>query len=180
VEAAVSKTDESAYAAVESELRRNPEATQDELWEKAKEASPAVAKLSRREFNARYPLQIKRKILRESGGGGTKKRAAGTKKRAAGTKRRAGKKRAAKTGRGAAVAVAATGGRRPRGRPKGSGRKAVVAVAAGGASTDRESVRQAFLTFATDVVSVADQPKNLVKVLANVEKYVDRVVRAKR
>jgi hypothetical protein len=197
-EAAVAKTDEAAYAAVEQELRRNPEATQDELWEKAKEASPGVARLSRREFNARYPLQIKRKIQRESGGGG-RKRAAGAKRagskrtgtkragaKAAGAKRAGAKKRGARKGRGAAVAVAAAGtpARRRPGRPKGSGRKAaaVVAVGAAGAaaSMDRDSIRQAFLGFATDVVSAADQPKNLIKVLANVDKYVDRVVKSRR
>jgi hypothetical protein len=175
----VAKTDEKAYAAVEEELRRNPGAGQDELWEKAKEASPGVAKLSRREFNARYPLQIKRKILRESGGG--------DRKRAPGAKRAAGKKGGRRRGGGAAVAAAAAEAadatapvRRRPGRPKGSGRKAAAAASAAPmASPDREGIRQVLLNFATDVVSAADQPKNLVRVLAGVDRYVDRVVKAR-
>jgi hypothetical protein len=179
-EVAVAKTDDSAYAAVEAALRQNPQATQDELWEKAKEASPGVARLSRREFNARYPLQIKRKLQREAGGGG-----AGARKRAAGAKR-AGRKAGGRKGRRAAAAAAAGGAgaeaaapaRRRPGRPKGSGRKAAPAQAAAG-SAERESIRQALLGFATEVVSAADQPKNLVKLLANVDRYVDRVVKSR-
>jgi hypothetical protein len=47
------------------------------------------------------------------------------------------------------------------------------------ASPDREGIRQVLLNFATDVVSAADQPKNLVRVLAGVDRYVDRVVKAR-
>jgi hypothetical protein len=83
----VAKTDEAAYAAVEAELRRNPDSPQDVLLAKATEASPGIARLSPREFNARYPLQIKRKILRESGGGAPRKRPAGGKSLAAPDKR---------------------------------------------------------------------------------------------
>lgn len=69
--------------------------------------------------------------------------------------------------------------RRP-GRPKGSGRKAAAAASAAPmASPDREGIRQVLLNFATDVVSAADQPKNLVRVLAGVDRYVDRVVKAR-
>jgi hypothetical protein len=79
-----------------------------------------------------------------------------------------------------AAAAAAPGRRRP-GRPKGSGRKAAPAQAAPAAvgSANREAVRQVLLGFATEIVSVADQPKNLVKVLANVDRYVDRVVKSR-
>jgi hypothetical protein len=186
----VAQTDEAAYAAVEAELRRNPDATQDELLEKAKEASPGIARLNRREFNARYPLQIKRKILRESGGGGARKRRAGAKKTA-------GKKRGRKARGGAKVAAAGAvkrrgpgrpkgsgrgpgrpkgSGRRP-GRPKGSGRK-TTAAAGGAASSNRETVRQVLLGFASDVVSAAERPRDLIKILAGVDKYVDRLAKA--
>ena len=188
----MAKTDEAAYAAVEAELRRNPDSPQDVLLAKATEASPGIARLSPREFNARYPLQIKRKILRESGGGAPRKRPAGGKKRAAGAKRGAGKKRGGRKRRGAAAAVATSGGaavvvRRRPGRPKGSGKKttgrrrgrppAVAVAAASSGGANREAVRQALLSFATEVVSAVDQPKNLIRVLAGVDKYVDRVVR---
>jgi hypothetical protein len=164
----VAKTDEAAYAAVEAELRRNPNATQDELLEKAKEASPGIARLNRREFNARYPLQIKRKILRESGGGAPRKRRAGAKKAA-------GKKRG-RRGRRPGTKVAAAAPRRKPGRPKGSGRKTTAAASAG--SMNREAVRQVLLGFASDVVSASYRPKDLFKLLAGVDKYVDRLAKA--
>ena len=200
----MAQTDEAAYAAVEAELRRNPDATQDELLEKAKEASPGIARLNRREFNARYPLQIKRKILRESGGGGTRKRSAGAKKTAAkkrGRKARKGAKVAAATGqkrrgpgrpRGSGRGPGrppgtgkkrgpgrppGTGKKRGPGRPKGSGRKA-TAAAGGAGSVNRESVRQVLLDFATDVVSAAERPRDLIKLLTGVNKYIDRLAKS--
>ena len=185
----MAQTDEAAYAAVEAELRRNPDATQDELLEKATEASPGIARLNRREFNARYPLQIKRKILRESGGGGARKRRAGAKKTA-------GKKRGRKT-RGSAKVAAAAGkkrrgpgrpkgtgrkpgrpkgtGRKP-GRPKGSGRKA-TAAASGAGGANRDTVRQVLLDFASDVVGAVERPKDLIKILTGIGKYVDRLAK---
>lgn len=48
-------------AMVEDELKKNPDATTDELIEKAKKVDKGVAKLSNRQFNARYPLQVKRR-----------------------------------------------------------------------------------------------------------------------
>ena len=44
---------------------------------------------------------------------------------------------------------------------------------------DREAIRQSLLAFATEVVSAADQPKNLIRALAGVDRYVDRVIKAK-
>jgi len=64
----VAKTDEKVMALVEEELKKNPEAGVDELYDKAKELSPAVGKLTRRQFHARYPLQVKRRSQRAAGG----------------------------------------------------------------------------------------------------------------
>lgn len=154
----MAKTDEKVQAVVEEELKKNPGATLDELFERAKEASPSVTKLTRRQFNARYPLQIKRRLGIKGGGGGGPR---------APRARRAAKKEPAR--------------KRPA-RPRGARKTATApAPAAEAAPTaDREAIRAAFLRFATDVVGAADAPKQLVKVLAGVDGYVDQVAKAKR
>jgi hypothetical protein len=45
---------------VRTELEKNPELSNQELFEKAKSVDKSVADLSPRQFNARYPLQVKR------------------------------------------------------------------------------------------------------------------------
>lgn len=46
---------------VEKELRKNPDASTQELFEKAQEIDPTVGELNIRQFFARYPLQVKRR-----------------------------------------------------------------------------------------------------------------------
>jgi hypothetical protein len=150
----VAKTDEKALAAVEEELKRNPGATLDELWAKAKQVSPGVGRLDRRQFNARYPLQVKRRLQAASG-----------------KRPRRGRK---------AKVIAAVGLRRGPGRPKGSGRKgrgAAVQANAGDAAA-RDAIRQALIGFATEVLGAADKPQQLIKTLTGVDSYVDRVTKA--
>ncbi len=62
----MAKADDKVMALVEQELEKNPDATTEELFGKAKSANAAIGKLTLRQFNARYPLQVKR---RKSGGG---------------------------------------------------------------------------------------------------------------
>jgi hypothetical protein len=45
---------------VRTELEKNPELSNQELFEKAKSVDKSVGDLSPRQFNARYPLQVKR------------------------------------------------------------------------------------------------------------------------
>jgi hypothetical protein len=45
---------------IAEELKKNPGISNKELFEKAKTVDKSVAKLSARQFNARYPLQVKR------------------------------------------------------------------------------------------------------------------------
>jgi hypothetical protein len=59
--AVVAKTDEKVMRMVEAELGKNPDASVDELFDKAKGLNSGVARMSRRQFHARYPLQVKRK-----------------------------------------------------------------------------------------------------------------------
>lgn len=71
---------------VERELEKNPDVSTKELYRKATEASPKIGELSLRQFNARYPLQVKRQMApskpkkqRRSGGAsrGSRQKAAG-------------------------------------------------------------------------------------------------------
>jgi hypothetical protein len=125
----LANVDEKVLAAVEAALKKNPGTSVDELMVIAKGVSPAISKLSKRQFHARYPLQVKRRMSAVKGG------------------RRRSRKPA------------------PR---KGS------AQAAAGA---REAVRGAFLRFATDLAG-AEARKDVVKVVAGVDKYVDEVLKA--
>ncbi len=45
---------------VEAELKKNPDVSNPELFERAKRIDKGVAELSARQFNATYPLQVKR------------------------------------------------------------------------------------------------------------------------
>ena len=86
---------------------------------------------------------------RKSGGTRTAKPAA--KKTAAKTTRRASRKNAPKV--------------------------AAPQAPAAGPGADRDAIRAAFLSFASDLAA-AEERKDVVKVIAGVDKYVDRVARA--
>jgi hypothetical protein len=108
----------------------------DELYAMAKGISSGVGKLSKRQFHARYPLQVKRR----SGPAKSKK---------------AGRKKAATR----------------RARPK------AAATATRPSASAHESVRSIFMRFASDLAG-ADARKDVVKVLAGVDRYVDDVIKA--
>ena len=57
-------TDAEVMGWVEEQLQDNPEVTVDELFEGAKILQPDVAELNKRQFHARYPLQVKRRASR--------------------------------------------------------------------------------------------------------------------
>lgn len=134
----MAKTDERVMKMVEQELAKNPDVSVEQLFEKAKGVNSGVARMNRRQFHARYPLQVKRRK------GGVRKRKAGASK---------GRKREVTRGR---------------------------TTAARGTDRSRDAVRQVFLRFAQDVASAAESPKDLVKLIVNVDRYVDDAVRAKR
>lgn len=50
---------------VEEALRKDPDVSNGELQERASEIDPRIGQLSARSFNARYPLQVKRKLNQE-------------------------------------------------------------------------------------------------------------------
>lgn len=55
-------------AFVEAELKKDPDISSKDLFEKAKESHEAARGLTIREFHARYPLQVKRRQALASGG----------------------------------------------------------------------------------------------------------------
>ena len=126
----MSSTDEKIMAAVQAALDENPAASVDELFERAKTVSSSVADLSKRQFHARYPLQIKRKLTPR--------------------KRRKPKKK----------------------QPTTKGKASSVGVA-----TAHEGVRRAFLDFASELAA-AEARKDVVRVVASVDKYVVEALKA--
>jgi hypothetical protein len=125
----MSDIDEKVLSAVEAALQANPQATVDELFAVALGVNKAVASLSKRQFHARYPLQVKRKL----------------------SPRRPRRPRQAKPG--------AKPSRKP------------------AAGSVREAVRASFLEFASDLAA-AEARKDLVRVVAGVDRYVDKVLEA--
>jgi hypothetical protein len=59
--------DAKVMAFVEEALANNPNISTTDLFEAAKKKSRSIASLNIRQFNARYPLQIKRRQSMESG-----------------------------------------------------------------------------------------------------------------
>lgn len=61
---------------VRKELKKNPDAENKELYEKATKVDDSIDDLTLRQFHARYPLQVKRQIAQKQGGkkGGRKKK----------------------------------------------------------------------------------------------------------
>lgn len=136
----MANAEDKVMSAVESALKKNPGATVDELYDMAKGISSGVGKLSKRQFHARYPLQVKRRSGRSAAAQPPKKKAARKK--------------------------AAT----PRSRPR-----ATKAAPANG--SPRDSVRGIFMRFASDLAG-AEARKDVVKVVASVDRYVDDVIKA--
>lgn len=124
----MAKNEQEVMQFVEKELEANPDITTSELHEKAKKKDKGVAKLSLRQFNARFPLQVKRK-----------------------------------------KSLAAGGGRRKRRRARERLRRT--------AELNRDAVRDVLLQFASDL-SAAEERKDVVQVVARVDRYVDQLLEA--
>lgn len=108
---------------VEAELKKSPDISTNDLFDKAKKKHPAAAELSVRQFHARYPLQVKRRMSLAKGGGR----------------------------------------RKPRRKTRRTAR--------------RDAVREALLRFATDL-SAAEERKDIVKLMSEMDRYVDDVLEA--
>jgi hypothetical protein len=130
----MAEVDEKVMKFVEETLKKSPDLALEEIFQRAKSVSPSVAELSKRQFNARYPLQVKRR-----------------KAQAAKPKRSTGKRAAAL-------------------------RTRTQRTRKGPARDPRDNVRKVFLRFATDIAA-AEERKDLVKVVAGVDWYVDQVLK---
>ena len=120
---------------VEEALKKSPKIQLEDLFDRAKKVSKSIRDLSKRQFNARYPLQVKRRKSQA-----TRKRAAGRKKSAPPPSKRTQRKSSRRVGE------------------------------------PRDAIRQVFLQFATDITG-AEERKDLVRVLADVDLYVDQVLK---
>lgn len=118
---------------IEGELKKNPDTSNAELFEKAKKIDKNVEKLSPRQFNAMYPLQVKRALKP--------------------------RKRTAKKAKSS--------------RTKSS--KARSSAPAGGDNRDR--VRSVLLDLAKDIAN-AQGKGDVVDVVAGIDSYVGRVMKA--
>lgn len=58
----MAEANKKVMAMVEEELRQNPAITTKELFDKAVKIDKSVGDLSPRQFNALYPLQVKRRL----------------------------------------------------------------------------------------------------------------------
>ncbi len=168
---AKAKTSDKVMQFIEKELKINPKATAKELQQKAKAVSEAVGKLSVRQFHAKYPLQIRRKLAPK------KPRRAAPKAKAAPKKpRRAAPK---KPRRAAPKKPRRAAPKKPRrAAPKKPRRAAPKARAARG-QVNREAIRNTLMTFAKDV-SAAEGKSETIAVLGNLNKYIDAILRATR
>lgn len=115
---------------VEKELKKNPDISNTELLEKAAKIDSSVEKLTPRQFNARYPLQVKRAM----------KPAKRTRKMA-------------------------TTAKRSKARSKATD------------GTQRDGVRNVLLQLAKDVGN-AEGKGDVVDVVAGIDRYVDKVLKA--
>ena len=162
-------TNDRVMAMIERELTANPQTSNEELRAKAEKLDEAVARMSARQFNATYPLQVKRRLQPRRPRGARKgARSAGKRARkarggAAGGRGRADAGR--KRGRTGAAAAASSNGRR--GGASNGGR---------GADAARTRVRATLLDFARDLASA--DGAGLVDVIAGVDGYVERVLKA--
>jgi hypothetical protein len=104
-------TNPKVMAMIEAELAKDPSISNEALLQKAKKVDRSVGQLSARQFNARYPLQVKRR--KDGPFAGKKTRRSGKAKSTAakGAGAKAGKGRTTKT---KAKSAAKSGGGRGR------------------------------------------------------------------
>jgi hypothetical protein len=168
---------------VRREVQKDPGVKSGELYEQAKKLDRSISSLSLRQFHARYPLQVKRAL--KSGGTRRTRKKATKRGRPANGRRKAGLKRTTarkKTTRKRATTKRGPGRPRKqttgtpakRGRPPGrkTTRRAVAA-----ASGERGTVRAVLLEFAGEVAS-AENKSDMISVVAGMDRWVDRVMRA--
>jgi hypothetical protein len=162
----MTKTIDRVMEMVRRALDKDPDARSGTLYDQAKKVDRRVGQLSLRQFHALYPLTVKRQQ--------------------AGSRR--ARKKTATAGATAKRGRAAGSGRGP-GRPPGSGRPGrarrsrsapeTAATITGTGSGDRDNVRGVVLELVAAVARAEDKA-DLIKVLGEIDGWVDRLVRAAR
>jgi hypothetical protein len=71
----MAKTIDSVMSMVEAELKKNPDVSNETLHGKAQKIDGSIKDLTLRQFHARYPLQVKRRMATSSGRRKTRKKA---------------------------------------------------------------------------------------------------------
>jgi hypothetical protein len=136
---------------VEAELKKDPGLGSRELFERAKKISRSISSLSVRQFHARYPLVVKRRMAagKPKSDRSTKARQSKPAGKAKGARRRKA------TARGSAPARRATSTRGP----------------------NRDAIREVLLDFARNL-STAESQTETIKVMSGLEKCIDRIIAA--
>ncbi len=137
---------------VEKQLHKDPKTSNADLFKKAQKVDAAVGKLTLRQFHAKYPLQVKRRLAPKK----PKKRGSKPRRSAPRASRKPGRKPGRKP---AAKTTAKTAKTRAR------------------SGANREAVRGSLLRFARDISSASNKVET-IEILANIDKYVDEVLKA--
>lgn len=131
---------------VRKAIEKDPDVETAALFEKARDMDSSLEDLSLRQFHARYPLQVKRKLSSAKKKKKQKKAKKKTKKRSGGRGSGGGGKKGSSASRGAATA----------------------------GEDGRQAIREGLLRFAKDVAAAEDKA-DLITVLTSVDDYVDEV-----
>ena len=148
---------------VEGQLKDNPDVSVDELLEGAVKLNAGIAELTKRQFHARYPLQVKRAARRAADA------AAGIKPR-----RRPRRAPAAPAPEPEPVAAAPEPEPAPAPEPEPAAAAPAPAAEAAPVEIDRGAVRTMLFDFAADITA-AEGTSEVVKVLAAMDDYIDRI-----
>ncbi len=158
-------TDAEVMSWVEGQLKDNPDVSVDELLAGAVKLNAGIAELTKRQFHARYPLQVKRAARRAADA------AAGIKPR------RRRRKPAAPAPEPEPAAEAPAPAPEPEPAPQPEPAPAPAAEPApepAPAGIDREAVRKMMFGFAADITA-AEDTSGVVRVLAAMDDYIDRI-----
>ena len=158
-------TDAEVMSWVEGQLKDNPDVSVDELLAGAVKLNAGIAELTKRQFHARYPLQVKRAARRAADA------AAGIKPR----RRRRKPAAPAPEPEPAAAAPAPAPEPEPAPQPEPAPEPAAApAPEPAPAGIDREAVRKMMFGFAADITA-AEDTSGVVRVLAAMDDYIDRI-----
>lgn len=159
------RTDPQVMSWVEAELKSNPEVSVADLLAGAVELNPEIGDLSKRQFHARYPLQVKRAARRAADA------AAGIKPRRRRRTAPVAEVPAAPEVEASAAPAAAEEAAPAAAAPVAA---APVAAAPSTAGRDRDTIRKVLFGFAADVTA-AQGKRGVVQVLAAIDDYVDQI-----